>query len=121
TYGKGEDIFVIENVPAEVCVKCGEKTYSPEVTDERFEHIISDHPEMSDQIDNIKYTLENPDTVVRSRADSKAELFYRYYSGTPVGVKYMCVILKGTSDDLFILTAYFTDTIKKGETLWIRK
>ncbi len=65
TYGKGEDIFVIENVPAEVCVKCGEKTYSPEVTDERFEHIIPDHPEMSDQIDNIKYTLENPDTVVR--------------------------------------------------------
>ena len=23
----------IENVPAEVCMKCGEKTYSPEVTD----------------------------------------------------------------------------------------
>jgi YgiT-type zinc finger domain-containing protein len=26
--------FFIENVPAEVCVRCGEKTYSPKVTDE---------------------------------------------------------------------------------------
>jgi len=26
--------FIIENVPAEVCVRCGEKTYSPEVTDD---------------------------------------------------------------------------------------
>jgi HTH-type transcriptional regulator/antitoxin MqsA len=26
--------FFVENVPAEVCERCGEKTYSPEVTDE---------------------------------------------------------------------------------------
>jgi hypothetical protein len=57
------------------------------LTDERFEHIISDHPEMSDQVDNIKYTLANPDIVIRSRTDSEADLFYRYYSGTPVGGK----------------------------------
>jgi hypothetical protein len=91
------------------------------LTDERFEHIISDHPEMSDQVDNIKYTLANPDMVVRSRTDSEADLFYRYYSGTPVGGKYLCIIVKGRGDDFFILTAYFTDTIKRGETLWIRK
>jgi len=29
-----DDYFFIENVPAEVFVQCGEKTYSPEVTDE---------------------------------------------------------------------------------------
>jgi YgiT-type zinc finger domain-containing protein len=28
----GEYVFM-ENVPAEVCLQCGEKTYSPEVTD----------------------------------------------------------------------------------------
>lgn len=27
-------LLLVENVPAEVCVQCGEKTYSPEVTDE---------------------------------------------------------------------------------------
>jgi len=27
----------IENVPAEICTKCGEKTYSPDVTDKLLE------------------------------------------------------------------------------------
>jgi hypothetical protein len=29
----------------------------------------------------------------------------------------MCVIVKGRGKDLFIITAYFTDTMKRGETL----
>ncbi len=33
-YDYDGDYFFIENVPAEVCVQSGEKTYSPEVTDE---------------------------------------------------------------------------------------
>ena len=33
-YDYDNDYFLIENVPAEVCVQCGEKTYSPEVTDD---------------------------------------------------------------------------------------
>lgn len=33
-YDENNDFFLIENVPAEVCTQCGEKTYSPEVADE---------------------------------------------------------------------------------------
>jgi len=33
-YDYDDDCFFIENVPAEVCEQCGEKTYSPTVTDE---------------------------------------------------------------------------------------
>ncbi len=33
-YDYDRDYFLIENVPAEVCVQCGEKTYSPKVTDD---------------------------------------------------------------------------------------
>ena len=33
-YDSDDDYLIIENVPAEVCVRCGEKTYSPEVTDD---------------------------------------------------------------------------------------
>ena len=33
-YDYDQDYFLIENVPAEVCVQCGEKTYSPKVTDD---------------------------------------------------------------------------------------
>jgi len=34
TYEQDDKYLLVENVPAEVCNKCGEKTYSPEVTDQ---------------------------------------------------------------------------------------
>jgi HTH-type transcriptional regulator / antitoxin MqsA len=33
TYEEDDKFLIIEHVPAEVCVRCGEKLYSPEVTD----------------------------------------------------------------------------------------
>ena len=33
-YEQDEQLLVIKNVPAEVCTKCGKRTYSPETTDE---------------------------------------------------------------------------------------
>lgn len=33
-YEEGGKYLLVENVPAEVCTKCGEKIYSPKVTDE---------------------------------------------------------------------------------------
>ncbi|MHC1635339.1 MAG: PBECR2 nuclease fold domain-containing protein [Candidatus Methanospirareceae archaeon] len=91
------------------------------LTDERQEHIEVDHPEMSGQIDRIQETLLNPDIIVRSRTDPEVELFYRYYDNTPVTEKYLCVVVKVLTEDIFIITAYFTDKIKRGEVLWKRK
>ncbi|MEX2705956.1 MAG: PBECR2 nuclease fold domain-containing protein [Candidatus Freyrarchaeum guaymaensis] len=91
------------------------------LTEERQEHIETDHPEMSGRIDRILETLLNPDVIVRSRTDPDVELFYRYYDVTPVTEKYLCVVVKVLAEGAFIITAYFTDTIKKGETLWKRR
>lgn len=88
------------------------------ISEERFGHFENDHPEMAGQVDKVAETLLQPDVVVRSRTDSEVELFYRHYLMTPVGEKYMCVVVKVKVDDAFILTAYFTDTIKKGDVLW---
>jgi YgiT-type zinc finger domain-containing protein len=40
SYEEGDKHILVENVPAEVCTSCGEKTYSPDVTDDllRFAH-----------------------------------------------------------------------------------
>jgi len=76
---------------------------------------------MSGQIDKIEETLLNPDIIVRSRTDSEVELFYRYYDTTPVTEKYLCVVVKVLTNDIFIITAYFTDKIKRGDILWERK
>jgi YgiT-type zinc finger domain-containing protein len=34
SYEEENRYFLVEHVPAEVCDRCGEKTYSPNVTDE---------------------------------------------------------------------------------------
>ncbi len=34
SYEEGDRYFLVEHVPAEVCERCGEKTYSPDVADE---------------------------------------------------------------------------------------
>ena len=85
------------------------------LSDERQEHIKSDHPEMSDQMAKVEATLLDPHSMVRSRTDPEVELFYRHYSATPVTDKHLCVVVKSGIEDLFIVTAYFTDSIKRGE------
>jgi len=87
-------------------------------SDERLHHIQNDHPEMADQIERVGETLQNPDTIVRSKTDNDVELFYKLYPSTPVSSKYMCVVLKTKNNKILIITAYFTDTVKKGEVLW---
>ncbi len=76
---------------------------------------------MSGQIDKIRETLSDPEQIVRSITDPDVELFHRHYDTTPVTEKYLCVVVKILIDDLFIITAYFTDTIKRGEMLWKKK
>lgn len=88
------------------------------LTDERQKHIEEDHPEMHAQVDKIQETLSAPDTIIRSKTNPEVELFYRHYSTSPVSEKYLCIVVKVSVHDLFIITAYFTDTIKKGEVLY---
>ncbi len=91
------------------------------LTDERRDHMETAHPEMFGQMDKIENTLSNPDIIVRSKTDPEVELFYKHYPITPVTDKYLCVVVKVLIEDLFIITAYFTDTIKRGEVLWEKR
>jgi len=76
---------------------------------------------MSGQIGKIQDTLLDPGQIIRSLTDPEVELFYRHYDTTPVTQKYLCVVVKVLFDDLFIITAYFTDTVKGGEILWEKR
>ena len=87
------------------------------LTDERFAHIL-DHPEMVDMEGRIAETLSSPEQVVESLSDSEARLYYRFYLGTRVGDKYLCVVVKVQAGDAFVVTAYLTDKVKKGNLLW---
>ena len=90
------------------------------LTDERRKHIL-EHPEMQGMILCIKETLLKPQRIIQSVSDAEAQLYYRFYIGTKVGDKYLCVVVKDSKKDAFILTAYLTDSIKKGDIVWLRK
>ena len=71
--------------------------------------------------DAIHQTLASPEAGIRSLADPKAHLYHRFYVGTKVGDKFLCVVVKIQDDDAFVLTAYLTDKIRRGTVLWRAK
>lgn len=91
------------------------------LTDERRWHIETDHPEMSRQLGKIEETLLEPERIVQSQTDPDAQLFYRYYDSSPVSEKYLCVVVKTLVGGPVVITAYFTDTVKRGEVVWQKK
>jgi Uma2 family endonuclease len=87
------------------------------LTDERLAHIKA-HPEMIIHIEKIAETLASPDIVIESRSDDEARLYYRHYEGLSIGNKYLCIVVKFKEIDAFVVTAYFTDSIKRGDVIW---
>ncbi len=66
----------------------------------------------------IEQVLREPQLVRRSRSDAAVRLFYEFYAQTIVGGKWLCVVVKYTENDAFVVTAYLTDKPKAGEDLW---
>ena len=87
------------------------------LTVERQAHILQ-HPEMAGLEEAIADTLEAPKEVRLSRSDTAIRLFYQYYENTPVGAKWLCVVVKYLAADAFVVTAYLTDKLKAGDILW---
>lgn len=73
---------------------------------------------MAEAVPRIAEALAEPDKIVQSMTDETVELFYKHYPSTPVTSKFLCIVVKAVTDDNFIITAYYTDTIKRGESLW---
>lgn len=75
---------------------------------------------MRGQLDKIDATLLEPDVVVQSQSDASIRLFHRFYRLLSIGDKFVCVVVKYQEDRAFVVTAYFTDRVKRGEVLWTR-
>lgn len=86
----------------------------------RWRHVL-EHPEMKNQLDRIKETAVNPDEVRASVHGSSVLLFYKFYEETPVTEKYLIVVIKSLNREGFIVTAFFTDRVKKGDSVWRKK
>ena len=76
---------------------------------------------IKEQGDKLAETLLEPDVIIQSRSDETVRLFHRFYSGTTVGDKHLCVVVKyPQKGNALIITAYFTDKVKTGGVLWKR-
>ncbi len=90
------------------------------LTDERLAHIVR-HVELVGMKNEIERVLRSPIEVRVSVSDDDVRLFYEFYAQTRVGGKWLCVVVKYLTDDAFVITAYLTDTLKAGETVWPKK
>ncbi len=86
---------------------------------DRHRHIL-ERPEMLNQEERIKETLKDPDIIKESNHAEDVLLYYRLYETTPVTRKYMLVVAKIDNSKGFVITAFYTDKIKKGATRWER-
>lgn len=90
------------------------------LTDERLAHIL-EHAEMAGMEAEIERVLQAPAEVRVSRSDESVKLFYEFYARTSVDGKWLCIVVKYLPGDAFVITAYLTDTMKGGETVWPKK
>ena len=94
--------------------------HSVRLTDERLAHIL-EHLEMRGMEAEIERVLRQPQFVRRSRSDTAVRLFYEFYAQTQVGGKWLCVVVRYSESNAFVVTAYLTDKPKEGENLWPTK
>ncbi|WHZ14049.1 MAG: hypothetical protein OJF52_000884 [Nitrospira sp.] len=93
---------------------------SVRLTEERTAHILR-HQEMAGMETEIERVLQSPAEVRGSCSDDSVQLFYEFYAQTLVGGKWLCVVVKYPPDDAFVVTAYLTDQLKAGDTIWPKK
>lgn len=73
------------------------------------------HPGIRGSEEGIIEVLRDPDEVRQSRKDPGVLLFYR--GKRP---RWLCAVTRRQDDVGFLITAYQTDSIKVGVTLWKR-
>lgn len=88
--------------------------------EDRWRHVL-EHPEMENQLDRTKKTVVNPDEIRQSVHDPSILLFYKLHEETPVTEKYLLAVIKILNREGFIVTAFFTDRVKKGGLVWRKK
>ena len=90
------------------------------LTAERWQHIVTNHPEMDSQRERVLETIAGPDSI--QRGDFGGLLAVRHYARTPLTIKHLVVVYReiGTEDG-FVATAYLTRRPSTQRTvLWTR-
>lgn len=92
-----------------------------ELSAERKKHIAERHPELLPALQNrIAETLANPDQVRRSTRAANAHSLSRSFSDLKRGKNVVVVVVTEDNKRHWIVTAYVTRKLAKGEIVWKR-
>lgn len=84
------------------------------LTAERWLHIVENHDDLAGYYDDVLATVEDPDLILRS------------YRGSLIAARgrgrYLAVVYKQvSSEDGFVITAYFTSKLDRRKAIWKRQ
>ena len=78
-----------------------------------WQKIVTKHPDLAGCLEAVKAALIAPDEIRRSSRDASILLFYRASEH-----RWVVAVARHSNGDGYLVTAYQTDAIKEGETLW---
>ena len=87
------------------------------LTRDRWREIVRfKHPALAGHEGEVRDCLRDPEVIRASEKDPDVHLYYRVVAG-----RYVCVVVGGEDEQArFVITAYFTDRLKKGRELWTK-
>ena len=87
------------------------------LTRDRWKEIVQyKHPAVGEHVNDVRRCLREPAAIRESGKDSDTHLYY-----CTVERGFMCVVVGGSiPDQRFVITAYFTRELKKGNDLWTK-
>jgi hypothetical protein len=87
------------------------------LTRDRWREIIRfKHPALRGHEEDVRECVRDPDCIRESAKNTTVHLHYRKMESG-----YVCVVVAGDDvDDRFVVTAYFTKSLKQGNDLWTR-
>jgi hypothetical protein len=90
--------------------------FTVRTSEEYWQKLIVKHPDIADLEAEVRQALTSPDEIRRSSRDANLLLFYL----TLKEKRWVVAVARRLNGDGFLITAYQTDAIKEGETLWHR-
>lgn len=82
---------------------------------DRWRQIIRHkHPALAGQEREVRNCLTSPSLIRESATDDSVHMYYK-----PANGDHLCVVIAPSNEtEYFVVTAYYTSTIKKGNELW---
>jgi hypothetical protein len=88
--------------------------FSVRTSSDYWQIILTKHPDLTDRLEDIKMTLQNPTEIRHSQRDQNVFLFYSLVRAK----RWVVAVARQLNGDGFLITAYRTDAIKEGERVW---